>query len=169
MQKKEVCIIEIKWNGPFSENDITTLNKDNHYGLYQLYGTHEVYGSDVLLYVGKARERTFSKRFSEHQKDWFNWQSSSVSMYIGQIGGINQPNDEEWSFQIDEAEKLLIHFCTPPYNSKNIYNYTCQNDILVLNYGKKKMLPYSVTSLMHDSSFWNQELWKEYVYKMNNL
>ena len=164
MQKKEVSIIEIKWHGPYSQTDFHTLNDENHYGLYQLYGTHEIYGSETLLYLGKARDRAFSTRFSEHEKDWFDWQSSVVSMYVGQLGGTEQPGNEEWSNQIDEAEKLLIHFCTPPYNSQHIQDYKYQEDILVLNYGKKKMLPYAVTSVMLNSPYWNQKLWSTYRY-----
>ena len=165
MQKKEVSIIEIKWDGPFSKTNFNDLNDKNHYGLYQLYGTHEIYGPETLLYLGKARDRTFSTRVSEHDKAWFNWQSSAVSLYIGQLGGIEQPSDDEWSSQIDEAEKLLIHFCTPLYNSQHIQDYKCQDDILVLNYGKKKMLPYAVTSVMLNSPYWDQNLWIDYRYE----
>lgn len=73
---------------------------------------------------------------------------------------------EDWKFRIDEAEKLLIHFCTPPYNSKNIFEYSTQEKLLVMNFGRKKMLPYEISSLIHQSGYWNKDekygKWKLY-------
>jgi hypothetical protein len=46
-------IIHIEWEGPYSLSQLDTLNdlrKD--YGLYQIYGHHPIYGSNVLLYIG---------------------------------------------------------------------------------------------------------------------
>jgi hypothetical protein len=44
----EERIIHIEWEGPYSLNQLDTL-KD----LYQIYGHHSVYGSNVLLYIGQ--------------------------------------------------------------------------------------------------------------------
>jgi len=35
-------------------------------GLYQIYGHHPVYGSNVLLYIGQTYGRTFRERIEEH-------------------------------------------------------------------------------------------------------
>ena len=47
-------VIEIEWEGPISVNDTIKLINDNDYGIYQIYGTHPVFGSNTLLYIGKA-------------------------------------------------------------------------------------------------------------------
>jgi hypothetical protein len=46
-------IIHIEWEGPYSLNQLDTLKdlRKDHV-LYQIYGHHPVYGSNVLLYTG---------------------------------------------------------------------------------------------------------------------
>lgn len=70
----------IEWEGPFSAqtiiNDFTDAGnhpyyEGNDYGLYQIYGRHILYGSDALLYIGKATKRSFSVRFAEHMEDLY--------------------------------------------------------------------------------------------------
>jgi len=34
-------------------------------GIYQVYGTHPVYGKDVLLYIRKTSNQTFGKRLRQ--------------------------------------------------------------------------------------------------------
>jgi hypothetical protein len=63
----EERIIHIEWEGPYSLNQLDTLKdlrKDR--GLYQIYGHHPVYGSNVLLYIGQTVGRTFGERIEEH-------------------------------------------------------------------------------------------------------
>jgi len=60
-------IIHIEWEGPYSLNQLNTLKdlrKDR--GLYQIYGHHPVYGSNVLLYIGQTSGRTFGERIEQH-------------------------------------------------------------------------------------------------------
>lgn len=52
MKVEIVKIIEIEWDGPKMESEFSNLNESNDYGLFQLYGTHELYGPNTLLYVG---------------------------------------------------------------------------------------------------------------------
>jgi len=62
--------IRIKWEGPYSFKEVIEDRMFNSeamdFGVYQLYGCHPVYGSNVLLYIGKAQDQTFSKRISQH-------------------------------------------------------------------------------------------------------
>jgi len=38
------------------------------YSLYQIYGTHQIFRSNTLLYIGKSGEQLFSKRIKQHNK-----------------------------------------------------------------------------------------------------
>ncbi|TQP76852.1 hypothetical protein FLL89_19800, partial [Vibrio cholerae] len=60
--------IHIQWDGPFSLEQIKLMNTRTDYGLYQVYGTHTVYGSNVLLYIGQATYQTFGTRILQHSK-----------------------------------------------------------------------------------------------------
>lgn len=55
-------VIHVHWNGPFSLEDVEQKDDNFDYGVYQVYGSHPIYGSDVLLYIGKASDQTFSVR-----------------------------------------------------------------------------------------------------------
>jgi hypothetical protein len=58
-------LIQIHWEGPYKLTELSTLmNTTTDYGIYQIYGKHPVYGSDVLLYIGKADYQTLGKRIS---------------------------------------------------------------------------------------------------------
>jgi hypothetical protein len=60
-------IIHIEWDGPYSLDQLDSL-KDlrKDHGLYQIYGHHPIYGSNVLLYIGQTYGRTFGERIEEH-------------------------------------------------------------------------------------------------------
>ncbi|MGZ5177906.1 MAG: hypothetical protein ACXWCW_27600, partial [Burkholderiales bacterium] len=79
-------VIEIDWDGPFPvETVMSQAHGPGDYGIYQLYGTHTVYGSDSLLYIGRAQDRPFGVRLREHYDDWCQWEASVVSAYIGRL------------------------------------------------------------------------------------
>jgi len=60
-------IIHINWDGPYTLEDLPDLRDENiDYGVYQIYGGHPVYGSSVLLYIGKAESQTFGTRIAEY-------------------------------------------------------------------------------------------------------
>ena len=62
-----MTVIHVQWDGPFTLEQILELNDDFDYGVYQVYGSHPIYGSDVLLYIGKASQQTFSVRIKQEQ------------------------------------------------------------------------------------------------------
>lgn len=148
--------IEIKWDGPFDERTISDKYDKTDRGLYQIYGTHEIYGPDTLLYIGMCWEQKFSQRLNQHKNEWFKWLSSDASIYIGRVnkdldGSAEIKISKE---QVEELEKMLIYFCTPPYNSQHIYDFKPKFDLLLLNYKRKKMLPYCLTTEIVKSPLW---------------
>jgi hypothetical protein len=106
------------------------------YGLYQIYGKHPVYGSNVLLYIGKADQQTIGRRVS--QENWLDTNDSeTLTIYVGRLAGERQPTEEAWSKEIDIAEKLLIYVHKPAYNSKSLNRPNDDHflDVHILNWG----------------------------------
>ena len=146
-----MTVIHVQWDGPFSLERVGELNADYDYGVYQVYGSHPVYGSDVLLYIGKAGEQTFSVRLQ--QEYWhYNQDAENIRYYVGRLAGERTSEDADWSHQIDLAETLLIHGHWPAGNSRNIQtlgNHAAEvSDIHVLNWGKRRSLLSEVSGLM---------------------
>ncbi|MEF3352607.1 hypothetical protein PV403_05425 [Paenibacillus sp. GYB006] len=52
--------VDLDWQGPYK---LTELSKVNDYskdhGIYQVYGFHPIYGSNVLMYIGLAAKQIF--------------------------------------------------------------------------------------------------------------
>ncbi len=153
--------INIEWAGGFTLEEVKTLTNEDDYGLYQVYGTHPVYGTDVLLYIGQADRQKLGVRIPQHEKWIYNQDSENVRVYVGRLGGNCAVSDENWSYQINMAEKLLIFTHKPAYNSSNIN--TIPNiplDIHVLNWcNYRSLMPevsafrYLSTDEEHFSSF----------------
>lgn len=158
-------VIEIRWEGPFS---VDTVLKDHHgagdYGVYQIYGTHNIMGSDSLLYVGKACDQPFGVRLAAHTKEWVEWEPSSVGVYLGFLGGADSMSESrwpEWDKQIDLAERLLIYYSAPPYNSSGLRSFGDVPECLLLNFGQRHRLPIELSTLWEHSS-WTNGTWKPY-------
>ena len=147
--------IYITWEGPYTLQDLkdnTYLkNKDEAYGIYQIYGTHPVYGSDVLLYIGKTNSQTFAKRIK--QEGWeYNSDSNNIKIYVGKLFNKEQPKKEIWNKLISHAEKLLIYTHAPAYNSSNINTLSREAETLkeiknvrVINYDNYRNLMSEVS------------------------
>lgn len=166
MTRKEVQVIELSWEGPLTLKEFDGLDKPSDFGVYQVYGTHSVFGTDALLYIGKAAEQFFGSRLSQHL-GWFQNEPSDLRIYVGRLGGPPQRiDDKAWSTEIDCAERLLIHSCTPPYNSQGINSYGLHKNIVVLNFGHRNRLPSVVTSLYSESECWrkDEKTWALYAY-----
>lgn len=159
----ELNIIEIEWDGPYVMDEIIEkMDGDTDYGVYQIYGTHNINGPNTLLYIGKVEEQTFSQRFKQHE-DWLSWEPSELQVYVGRIGGIKQPDDEDWVQAIADAERLLIYYCAPPYNSSNINKYGDIESTIILNHGKKNALPLEVSTLYEESDYVQSDDWEPYA------
>ncbi len=148
----DMDIINIYWQGPVSLEDIQThkeLNDENEgYGVYQIYGTHPVYGHDVLLYIGKAARQTFKKRLSQEEHWWYNAGAEEMKIYYGKLIG-KTPSEEEWEEMIAKAEQLLIHAHRPAHNSSNINSVKEKKlqNTHVLNWGSFRNLLPEVSSM----------------------
>ena len=116
----ESHIIHIDWEGPFLFDDLSDLkNEDIDYGVYQIYGGHPVYGSNVLIYIGKAVNQTFGVRIA--QEGWeYNSDRENVEIYVGRLSGVETPETKVWDLQISLAEELLIYAHKPAYNAQSI-------------------------------------------------
>lgn len=128
--------IHILWDGPHSFEDATRLDGEQDYGVYQIYGCHTVYGSDALLYIGKAVKQTFGKRIKEEKEPWkYNWDARRIAVYVGRVitdSLSTVKTHEQWADWVGAAEELLIYAHAPACNSKNIQS---------INY---KLLPFHV-------------------------
>ncbi len=123
------------------EKDYKKLTLLKGVGLYQITGYHPVFGDDSLLYIGmagKKEAREFKNRFIEHT-EWLN-KEYDLKVYIGKISEINdvlvkgKKTTDELREIIHEAEKLLIYFHSPPYNSREISNPP-KGNLRIINIG----------------------------------
>lgn len=111
-------VIHIDWRGPYTLKQTYEFDGTTDFGVYQIYGTHHIYGSDVLLYIGRAGQRSFSTRLSEHGWCAVTPDPENVRYYVGRLIGERTPDDATWARHIDLAERLLIHSHHPAYNTQ---------------------------------------------------
>ena len=174
---QEETLIRIQWEGPFTpqklgdadqskwgflhprikaesasvEETLNDASKD--FGVYQIYGAHPHYGTDVLLYIGLADAQTFAQRLNNPDKVL----GENMTVYVGRLAnaeGVESPSDNEWSKQIKWAEKLLIFNHSPAYNAQNIrslYNLAAPEGlgnaiVRVRNYGEYRSLMPEMSS-----------------------
>jgi len=143
--------IHIDWKNGIKLTDSYKLNSGDDYGVYQIYGTHPVYGKNTLLYIGKAASQTFGMRLKQHDKWLYNQDSEQITVYTGRIGS-NTPNKdwERWEDIIDIAEKLLIYVHQPAGNSSNIKSVgEIPIDTHVLNWGDHGLLLPEVSAFRY--------------------
>ena len=140
-------LMRVDWDAPRSLDAILELaDREHDFGIYQVYGAHVVFGSDALLYIGKARDQTFRARFEQHKAKWLRFESD-VRIRVGRLhadsykGKKADPTWSDWKKAIDCVEELTIYWHSPPYNSKSIVGY--RNDaIRVQNwYHRGRLLP----------------------------
>jgi hypothetical protein len=135
-------LIQIQWEGPTKLTNLPALiDEETDYGIYQIYGKHPVYGSDVLLYIGKADYQTLGKRIS--QENWLDTNdSNNTKIYVGRLHGSHTPSHEIWSKEIDLAERLLIYVHKPAYNSRSVSSLPDSElkNIHILNWGHHRDL-----------------------------
>ncbi len=156
---EKLISIRLGWRGPFKlfGEDIPEIeqltNSETARGVYQIYGSHPIYGRNVLLYIGKACDQTFRQRLIQH--DLHDWTSDpcNLEIYIGRllVDGSKDLTNEEWATLISVAEGLLIHAHCPAFNSVNIQNPpTDVAKYRVLNYGSYVQLMEEVSGERFD-------------------
>jgi len=157
MKQETINLIEIEWEGPYTLDKIKSKNGSNDFGLYQIYGTHNIHGADVLLYIGQANKQKFSARLSQHEH-WINEESSDLKFYVGRLGGVANIEVEKWNLAVDIAEKILIYTCSPIYNSSSMNWYgNIEPHTIVVNLGKYMRLPQVASTLWAESDYWKRK------------
>ena len=147
-----MTVIHVQWDGPFSLEQVSELNNEDHdYGVYQVYGSHPIYGSDVLLYIGKASQQTFATRL--RQEPWlYNQDARNIRYYVGRLAAEQTPKETEWDRQIGMVEALLVHSHWPARNSQYVQslgtNASQLSNIQILNWGQRRDLLGEVSGLM---------------------
>lgn len=148
-------IVHIEWEGPYSYEELKNL-KDQQcdYGVYQIYGGHPVYGSSILLYIGKAQQQTFGVRLGQEKWNEWNQDAARVEIYVGRLSGSKTPSHELWNEEIDLVEKLLIYAHGPAANSSNLNQIPegCKH-IHVLNWGQRRDLVPEVSGARWSDTF----------------
>ncbi len=162
-EELKYTIIHISWEGPFTLDEACKELDDEKidYGVYQVYGRHPVYGSNALLYIGKASERTFSSRFKEHKDYWLgdDGRESNTRIYVGRLCGKQTPGNKDWSKLIGIAEELLIFSHWPAGNSSGLNKIKDEDfyDIHILNWGDRRDLLPEVSGYRWTDKF-NSEM-----------
>lgn len=102
--------IHVEWEGPYTYPEALQQTSQKDFGVYQIYGSHPVYGSGVLVYIGKADAQTFGKRLSQHWWAEYNQDGKSIKVYLGRLHSYTgTPDDATWSKQIAVVEQLMIY------------------------------------------------------------
>lgn len=124
-------LIKIQWEGPRGLEEARRLNdEDEDYGLYMIYGTHVIFDRDSLLYIGKSADQSFGQRFSQHEK-WLD-KEEDIQIFLGRI---DEDSEQKWQRLVSVAERLLIYYHSPPYNSEYINSHSVQGDYRIMNLG----------------------------------
>lgn len=162
--------INIHWEGPFCIDDILENKIDqskyaisgSSIGLYQIYGSHPLYGNGVLVYIGRTKDK---KGFKSRLKD--RWviengnDSENVKVYLGTVFSDKvELKSNEIEKMIDKSEVLLINSLKPAFNSSNIQSVKeemSRNRYIVYNYGNYR----SLYPIVDSNYFWDE--FKNYI------
>ncbi len=115
--------IFLDWEGPFTTDELEDLNDPRiDYGLYQVYGTHPLYGEEVLLYLGATGGgRTFGTRIAEEQTYWETEEDfQPLVVYVARHMGVVTPSNGDWEEEMDLALRLLIFAHAPVFNAREV-------------------------------------------------
>ena len=136
-------IYDVFWEGPFEWEKGKRECKNGHV-LYQIYGSHHLYGRDVLLYIGSTLRTPF-ERLREHE-DWIEDEYDKMTI---RFGSISEFTSARWKEQekrrpyrrpkgsvIGAVEALLIYANQPAYNSRNKIDAKKASSIRVFNTGR---------------------------------
>jgi hypothetical protein len=159
-----MAIIEIKWIGAYNPTTISSLRSSEDFGVYQIYGNHNISGPKTLLYIGQANDQFFGVRIPQHE--WVSLEQLDCEIYVGKLGSSEQCSPATWTKQVNIVEKLLVDYCQPPFNSQLLQGLDnlIDDETLLFNFGKRFKLPFEVSTMWRNSTF-NQSIWKPYSNK----
>ncbi|MEE9259310.1 MAG: hypothetical protein V3U37_07175 [Nitrospinaceae bacterium] len=146
-------IINIHWEGPYDWETAVRETENSGYVFYQIYGTHLVFGSNILFYIGTCKK--MKKKLPDH--DWWvlHEEYDKVSIRLGSMG--NWFDWEHWiedrdtvypypkralGKMVNDAEKLLILANQPIFNVKNKATAKIKHQVRIFNTGNMgRILP----------------------------
>jgi hypothetical protein len=140
-------------------NNFNDFDSERDFGVYQIYGSHPVYGDDALLYIGKAAQETFASRMKGHYDfDAYNL----TKIHLGYFCEIDDMDEQKWEDAISIVEPILIKSHMPALNGTGVKRLLESPDenILVFNWGEIGRLFPEVSNLRcsgyyHDSEKYN--------------
>jgi hypothetical protein len=157
--------INIWWEGPFNIDDIleNKINKEKYentadrIGIYQIYGTHPLYGSDKLLYIGRTKNKNgFQRRLNKRWVIENGQDSENIKIYLGTIFSDFEDISEKEENFIDKAEVLLINALKPAFNSSNIQSADkklIEQNYVIYNHNNYR----DIYPILSSSYFWNEK------------
>lgn len=140
----EERLVRVRWAGPMSVDKAEALDDGADRGVYQIYGTHPVYGAGVLLYIGKATGQTFGTRLN--QEGWslpgMTEDPGNVQVYVGRVEEPRATGEEDRTRLISAVERLLIWAHGPAYNASGVSSEPPDGvrDVRVFNTGSYRSL-----------------------------
>ncbi|MFN4315762.1 MAG: hypothetical protein ACK4E0_15810 [Chitinophagaceae bacterium] len=161
-------IVNIFWEKlDFDQDQIRKLNSKTDYGVYQIYGRHNAYGKDALLYIGQSCGQTFAQRL--HQR-WEFTESCAIpyTLRIGKIVKSNNAEDpqdwpykDRWNEMISNCERLLLHTHAPAFNKQcnsGLYDISNEiNNIHIFNWGDFGDLLPEISVYRYSFKYWSYE------------
>ena len=143
------------WEGPIEWVAVNDYQAEEHV-LYALYGSHHLYGRDVLLYIGRT-SGGITNRLRGHEK-WVADEYDAIKVRFASVGLFNDWKDWENGDRYPKAsssivagvEALLIHAHQPAYNSQNTASLNQANGFRVINTGRIGHLLPEVSYLYYE-------------------
>lgn len=134
-------IFEVFWDGPFEWRKGIKDCKEHHI-LYQVYGYHPLYGSNVLLYIGSSHT-SVKTRLKEHEW-WLDEEWEDTQVRLGSIREFTTWRSQEvkkrWpkpgKMTVEAIEALLIYANQPVYNDRNKSDAKKAKGIRIFNNGR---------------------------------
>jgi hypothetical protein len=142
------------------------FKKKDDKGIYQLYGTHQVYGLNSLLYIGKTDKQTFGERIEQHLDDSdfiYNHFPEYSFFCLGRLQKTEDVSLKKYSEIIGSIEKLLINAHCPAFNSKDVKGLYKNdkkgkvNDFIIINWENYGQLLPEVSTLKFSDKYWKVE------------
>lgn len=157
-------IINIWWEGSFTYDEILNNSMDHkkyknhatHIGIYQIYGNHILYGTDVLLYIGITTDQDFKTRLKNRWTIDGSNDINNIKIYIGTIFSNDENIKTSEKEKILKAEALLINILKPAFNSSyinSVHHNKIKSDknFTIYNFNSYRSLPPELSTLR----WWN--------------
>ena len=139
-------VIRVEWEGTFSIDEVREMNNENDGpGLYQIYGRHLIYGSGILLYIGKS-EKQLVTRVKQQHASWKSrkpWHQEDDEFLV-RLGWLDYKG-VDFRKVLADVEAFEIFYHSPAYNEQYISTYHGQS-LIVVNEGQRGDLCYRLSS-----------------------